>query len=168
MFGNLRKISGRDRKCLCEEFQSCLLRSSEMEPSKLLRASHDGNVEWNTAIIAYYPLHNAEYATVILASDWLYFSRHGINVYVTEFHKRNRKRKIIWYNPPYNGNVEINVGKKFHKIIDQCFPPFNKLHKVLNRSTIKLSYSCMPNIVVIIKVKNKRKVNARNTPKKKK
>ena len=31
-------------------------------------------VEWNTK-----PLHIAEYATVILASDWLYFSRHGIN-----------------------------------------------------------------------------------------
>ena len=28
--------------------------------------------------IAYYPLHTAEYATVILASDWLYFSRYGI------------------------------------------------------------------------------------------
>ena len=28
--------------------------------------------------VAYYPLHTAEYATVILASDWLYFSRHGL------------------------------------------------------------------------------------------
>ena len=28
--------------------------------------------------VAYYPLHTAEYATVILASDWLYFSRHGM------------------------------------------------------------------------------------------
>ena len=26
----------------------------------------------------YYPLHTAEYATAILSSDWLYFSRHGI------------------------------------------------------------------------------------------
>ena len=26
----------------------------------------------------FYPLHTAEYATVILASDWLYFSRHGL------------------------------------------------------------------------------------------
>ena len=29
-------------------------------------------------LLRYYPLHIAEYATVILASDWLYFSRHGI------------------------------------------------------------------------------------------
>ena len=50
-----------------------------MDPSKLLR----GKVEWNTTV-AYYPLHIAEYATVILASDWLYFSRHGIK-YSTEY-----------------------------------------------------------------------------------
>ena len=53
-----------------------------MDPSKLLRARNDGKVEWNTTRcilpVAYYPLHTAEYATVILASDWLYFSRHGI------------------------------------------------------------------------------------------
>ena len=34
----------------------------------------------------YYPLHTAEYATVILASDWLYFSRHGI------------KYGMVWYD----------------------------------------------------------------------
>ena len=30
----------------------------------------------------YYRLHTAKYATVILGSDWLYFSRHGINKYI--------------------------------------------------------------------------------------
>ena len=49
-----------------------------MDSSKLLRARNDRKVEWNLPI-AYYPLHTAEYATVIMASDWLYFSRHGIN-----------------------------------------------------------------------------------------
>ena len=46
-----------------------------MDPSKLLRASNDGKV---SRVEYYYPLHTAEYATVILASDWLYFSRYGI------------------------------------------------------------------------------------------
>ena len=54
-----------------------------MDPSKLLHARNDGKVEWNTTRcilpVASYPLHTAEYATVILASDRLYFSRHGIN-----------------------------------------------------------------------------------------
>ena len=53
-----------------------------MDPSKMLRARNNGKVEWNTTRcilpVAHYPLHTAEYATVILASDWLYFSRHGI------------------------------------------------------------------------------------------
>ena len=34
-----------------------------MDRNKRLRASNDGIVEWN---VAYYPLHIAEYATVIL------------------------------------------------------------------------------------------------------
>ena len=46
-----------------------------MDYSKLLRASNDGKSR-----VEYYPLHTAEYATVILASNWLYFSRHGIKV----------------------------------------------------------------------------------------
>ena len=58
VFGNLRKISGRDRKCSywfagVEEFRSWLLRSPQMDLSKLLRASNDGKIEWNTS----YPLH---------------------------------------------------------------------------------------------------------------
>ena len=60
-----------------------------MDPSKLLRTSHDTKVEWNTTHcilpIAYYPLHTTEYTTVILASDWLYFSRHGIKNDITLF-----------------------------------------------------------------------------------
>ena len=34
---------------LIEEFRSWLLRCAQMDPSKLLRASNDGKVEWNTA-----------------------------------------------------------------------------------------------------------------------
>ena len=53
VFGNLREISGRDRKCLqwfvgVEEFRSWLLRSPQMDPSKLLRTSNDWKLEWNT------------------------------------------------------------------------------------------------------------------------
>ena len=49
-----------------------------MEPSKLLRASNDGKVEWSTATRCILPVHTAEYTTVILASYWLYFPGHGI------------------------------------------------------------------------------------------
>ncbi|KAK3745373.1 hypothetical protein QZH41_001401 [Actinostola sp. cb2023] len=78
--------------------------------------------------------------------------------------KRNRKRNTIWYNPPYDRNVKTNVGKEFLRIIDKCFPPSNKLHKIFSRNTVKISYSCMPNVARIIDGDNKRKRgNDRNT-----
>ena len=51
-------------------FRSWLLRSPQMDPSKLLRASNDGKVEWNT-IRCNLPVAYQEYASVILVSDWL-------------------------------------------------------------------------------------------------
>ena len=46
--------------------------------SKLLRPSNDGKEEWNTTLE-----YTAEYATAILASDLLNFSRHGIKYNIT-------------------------------------------------------------------------------------
>ena len=31
---------------------------------------------------------------------------------------KNRKRKIIWFNPPYSSNVSTNIGKSFLTILD--------------------------------------------------
>ena len=64
--------------------------------------------------------------------------------------RRTRQRNIIWYNPPYSRNVETNVGKCFLSLIDQHFSKSNPLHKIFNRNTIKLSYSCMNNVKSII------------------
>ena len=52
------------------------------------------------------------------------------------------------------------MGKEFLKIIGQCFPTSNSLHKIFNKNTINLSYSCMPNLEVIIESDNKRKMQA--------
>lgn len=68
--------------------------------------------------------------------------------------KRNRKRNIIWYNPPFSRNVATNIGKEFLKILREEFPQHNELHKILNPNTVKISYSCMPNISNIIKQHN--------------
>ena len=72
--------------------------------------------------------------------------------------KRQRKRNVIWLNPPYNENVKTNVGREFLKFISKCFPKSNKLHRIFNKNTIKLSYSCMPNVRTIIEGNNKRKL----------
>ena len=68
----------------------------------------------------------------------------------TQRKKKERKRKIIWFNPPYNNYVANNIGKEFLKLINKHFPPQHKLHKILNRNSIKISYSCMPNMKAII------------------
>ena len=73
--------------------------------------------------------------------------------------RKNRQRNIIWFNPPYSKNVETNVGKCFLSLIDKHFPKSNPLHKIFNRNTIKLSYSCMGNIKTIISNHNKAEIN---------
>ena len=56
---------------------------------------------------------------------------------------RNRKQNITWFNPPNSKNMETNVGKCFLSLIDMHFPKSNPLHKIFNRNTLKLSYSCI-------------------------
>ena len=60
--------------------------------------------------------------------------------------KRNRRKKVIYFNPPYSMNVSTKVGKLFLKLLDESFPPGHPLHPLLNWNTVKLRYSCLPNI----------------------
>ena len=52
--------------------------------------------------------------------------------------KRSRNRDVIWFNPPYSANVATNIGYKFLRTIDECFPKDHPLHKIFNRNTLKL------------------------------
>ena len=70
--------------------------------------------------------------------------------------KKNRKRNILWFNPPWNSEVETNIGREFLKIVDECFPPDNPLSKIFNRKSVKVSYSTTPNMEQIIAGKNSR------------
>ena len=60
--------------------------------------------------------------------------------------RRNRQRNIIWFKPPFNQNHLAN-----------------QLHKIFNRNTVKVSYSCRPNVGSIIKSHNKKLANAQNS-----
>ena len=62
---------------------------------------------------------------------------------------------LTWYNPPWDSNVKTNPGRKFLLIVDKCFPKNHPLNKIFNRHTLKLSYSCMPNMKAIISSHNK-------------
>ena len=77
--------------------------------------------------------------------------------------RRNRKRNVIWFNPPFSKIVKTNIGSKFLKLVDKHFPRTSKFSKIFNRSTLKVSYGCMPNISSIITSHN-RKILKEATP----
>ena len=68
--------------------------------------------------------------------------------------KRNRGRKISYFNPPYSANVDSKIGAKFLQLIDTCFPPGNPLRKIINRNTVKVAYRTMPNMKQILSMHN--------------
>ena len=48
---------------------------------------------------------------------------------------KNRKRKVIWFNPPYNSAVKTNIAKEFLKLVDKHFPKNSPLHKYYTTET---------------------------------
>ena len=78
--------------------------------------------------------------------------------------KRNRKRNRIWFNPPFSLNVKTNIGKDFFRLLDKHFPTHHRYHKLFNRNTVKLSYSCMPNMEAVIRNNNARVFNDSKSP----
>ena len=72
---------------------------------------------------------------------------------------KNRKRKCIFYNPPFCESVKTKFGKLFLELLDKHFPKSNELHKIFNRNSIKISYCCSPNIKAIISGHNKKLLN---------
>ena len=53
--------------------------------------------------------------------------------------RKNRRRNITWFNPPYSQNVSTNIGRRFRTLISKHFPRNSKLSKVFNTNTLKLS-----------------------------
>ena len=46
------------------------------------------------------------------------------------------------------------IGKIFLNLIKKHFPPHHKFHKLFNKNTVKISYSCTRNIKSIINSHN--------------
>ena len=68
--------------------------------------------------------------------------------------KRTRKRKTIWFNPPFCLTVKTKIARTFIQLIESHFNKENPLYKIFNKNTINISYSCMPNIRRIINKHN--------------
>ena len=76
--------------------------------------------------------------------------------------KRKRRRKIIWFNPPFSLSVKTNIGKLFFKMLKKNFPKSNPFSKIFNKNTIKISYSCTRNMKSIISSHNKQILTPKN------
>ena len=68
---------------------------------------------------------------------------------------QKRRRKIIWFNPPFSLHVSTNAAKIFLNLIEKHFSRSSKLHKIFNKNTVNVSYSCPQNMSQIIKGHNK-------------
>ena len=78
--------------------------------------------------------------------------------------KKQRKRKVTWFNPPFAANLSTNLGRKFLNLIEKHFPKESPLSKILNRHTVKLSYSCMPNMRATILQHNNKLLRSNAPP----
>ena len=79
--------------------------------------------------------------------------------------RRSRKRKVVWFNPPWSKNVKTDIGKAFFKPKEDHFPENHILRPVINKNSVKLSYSCMANVGSIISQHNRKVLmGAENTP----
>ncbi len=70
--------------------------------------------------------------------------------------KRSRKRKVIYFHPPFCNSVRTNLSRVFRHLVKKHFNPAHRLFKILNKNTIKVSYSCLPNVKDIISAHNKK------------
>ena len=50
--------------------------------------------------------------------------------------KRNRKRKIIYYNPPFDISVKQNLRNLFYDLINKYFPTEHPSSKFYNNKSI--------------------------------
>ena len=64
--------------------------------------------------------------------------------------RKNRPRKVLWFNPPFSRNVKTNIGKHFLHLLRKYFHKGHILNKIFNKNTCKVSYSCMENMQSII------------------
>ena len=56
--------------------------------------------------------------------------------------------------PPISKSVKSNIRRIFLRLLSKHFPQNHTMHKIFNRNTVKISYSCLRNISSIISSHN--------------
>ena len=78
--------------------------------------------------------------------------------------QRRRKRKAVWFNPPFNEQVSTNVARKFLYMIEKHFPKGSPLGRIINRNNVKVSYRTCPNMKSTISGHNRRILGSTQRP----
>ena len=63
---------------------------------------------------------------------------------------RNRKRNVIWFNPPFHEDVSTHIGENFIKLVSKHFKKGMEMGELFNSSNVKKSYGCTSNMKSII------------------
>ena len=79
-------------------------------------------------------------------NEKLTYQQQGENIEKYKNTGKNRKHDIIWLNQTYSKLLKRNISKYFLRLFNKHFPPGHKLYKIFNKNTLKLSYSCLPNL----------------------
>ena len=103
-------------------------------------------LKWSTREFQIYLVYNKEeFNKVKSIYEWAlkdsgHFSSVSYNKRNFQNARRNRKRKVIWFDPPYSQNMKTNIGKLFVKLVRKHFLKNSKHHKIFNLNTLKLSF----------------------------
>ena len=73
--------------------------------------------------------------------------------------KKNQRREVTWFNPPWSHSVKEPVGALFLRAIDHYFPKSHPLSKIFNRNTLKISYCTTKNLKSIVAAHNRKILN---------
>ena len=76
--------------------------------------------------------------------------------------KKRRRRNILYFNPPFCKSVTTRVGKCFLEILDRNFTEDHPYCKVFNKKTLKVFYSCMPNMKQLIMAHNRKMLDTQD------
>ena len=102
-------------------------------------------------------------ATLLVKGSYRHF-KHFFSVYIyIGNNRRKRKRRTIWWNPPYSLSVQTNLTKMFYKTIERGIPKTGLLSKLFNKSNLRISYSCTENIGAFISRHNTKIMRDHNT-----
>ena len=60
--------------------------------------------------------------------------------------RKTRRRKVIWFKPPWSSNVKTNIAGRFISFLKKHFPPKSDLYHLFIDKKVKVSYSTCPNM----------------------